>query len=409
MELSGTRVLEGPVSYSEGGIAFEVTEFVASPDETFIFLKITGLSESVFPVPDQGLSGVFDTIYIQWDGAGGQRSRLSGHILRASVSQKFPEGDSSGDMDEGIFMKVAFGPLPPEITQVRVEWLPYRIIPNTDTNETWTLNIPLDPISVENAEGFFHPGYSPPSAEDTQHDIKLIVEDVYTNLSGTVIDASIVAPEPASYAFARDVVLSTDTGYQSGVSCYSADLDMIGGPIYKVTPDVPRATTIRLWPVRWCFDPVDAQSSQMILEVGSLIIRFYTRDWFEIEIDPDPEVGLTIPLDIQFDIEGFPLQIYQARVIMAPAVIDGNVRDFKSIEFLADNTLTTDGKRLSQLVFCPYDKMLIADAYASGGFVECGQWLPIEPDLIKDGKIRVGIDMVEIEQVGPWVISWDVP
>ena len=414
VELSGTRILVDPVSYSKDGVTFEVKQFVASPDETFINISITGFPDSVvqdLESEELDIGRFSDSVKVHWrEASGGEGKLFVLSELNGTNFRPCPTEYCRYMQLEGIFMKIVGGSLPPEITQVQVDWLPYGIVPGAAPTDTWTLTIPLGPISDAYAQDFIQPGYSPQSAEDSQHGVKITVEDVFSGSSGTIIDVFIVAPDLAHFPFLmpQHVFLSADNGYRSGVTNFSNDMDMIGGPLYKVTPEVPRATTIEVWPARWQFEPVDSQASRMTLEIGSVFLSYDTQHMFEVEIGQDPEVGTSFPLDVNFDFEGFPLHIYQARIIMAPAAIDGIVKEVKAIEFLAESTLATDGRRLNMISFCSYDKQVNAEATGVG--YECrSDSLPLEQDIIKDGKIRVSIDMVELEQQGPWVISWDVP
>jgi len=399
VELSGTRVLEEPVFHSEAGITFQVEEFVASPDETFLSIHVTGLPIDEFP-SDR------DQVYIQWDGPDGQRK---GVAIRKS--QSFPtyppchSGYCPSMQPDGLRLEMEYGPLPLDVDKVQVQWLTYGIVPGAAPAEFWTLDISLVQISDENAQDLLQPGYSPPSAEDSQHGITITVDNVFSGTSGTIIDASVLVPDSAIAPSSQGVFLSTDTGYLSEAKYLWNDMDIVGRPNYKVTPAVPRATTIRVWPERWQFAPIDLQASRMTLEIESVLLTYDTTlYYFDIEVGQDPEVGMTISLDVNFDVEGFPLHIGQARIVMAPAAIEGEIKDAKSIEFIADNTLSADGKRLMMIVFCPYNRPVL-----SGEIVECSQWIRLDSNLIKDGKIRVSIDMVEIEQQGPWLINWDVP
>lgn len=407
VELSDTRVLKEPVFYSEDGITFRVEQFVASTDVTFLSIHFTGLPEDVLPSTE--------TIYVQWDEPDGQRSGL--HAWQGGmVHSTFPPCPSKecGVMQpDGVKMQITAGPLPPEVNQVQVEWLPYGVVPGAAPAEFWTIDISLTQITDENTLNFIQPGYSPHSAEDSQHGIKITVEDVFSDASGTVIDASIVGPDPASLPFARGVFLSTDTGYLSGETYFSNDMDMIGGNNYKVTPVVPRAITLRLWPIRWHFAPIDLHATQMTVEIESVILNYDTRYWFEIEIGQDPVEGTTIPLDVSLDVEGFPLHIYEARIVTVPESPPSGTNEVMAIEFALDSPLSAEGRKLRTVWFSQYDGPLFADQEFIEPVIDREMELSIGRLLlyppIRDGKIKVAVDYVVLENQGPWVISWDVP
>jgi len=402
VELSGTRALEEPAVHSEGGISFQVEKFVASPDETFISIHITGLPSDVSPS-----SG---SIYIQWDDPDGQRKGVP--ISKEQVFSRFhpcpPEGCPRDIQPDGYELNIVYGPLPQDVNQVQVQWLTYGMAPDAAPTDTWTLDISLIQISDENTQNFIQPGYSPLSAEDSQHGITITVDNVFSGASRTVIDGSIAVPESASPPDSQEVFLSSSTGDLLEPTYFSHDMDLFGVPSEKITPAVTGAPTLRVWPTRWQFSPVDPQASRMTLTIESVRLTYDLQNQFNIEIGQDPELGTSIPLDVSIDVEGFPLHIYQARIVMAPAFIQGTTKDVKAIEFLVESELTVDGKHLRGIWFSPNDNQVFVEPSIEREELSIGR-LVLDSYMIRDGKIQVTVDSVVLEQQGPWVISWDIP
>lgn len=402
VELSGTRALEEPAVHSEGGISFQVEQFVASPDETFISIHITGLASNLFPS-----SG---SIYIQWDDPDGQRNGVA--MRMAQVSPTFPpcpsEGCPSDTQPDGYDLLLVYDPLGPDVNQVQVQWLTYGMVPGADPTDTWTLDISLTQISDENAQDLLQPGYSPLSAEDSQHGITITVDNVFSGESWTIIDASIAMLKSAGQPNFQGISLSTDTDDLLEPMHIPNDLDLNCIPVQNIEFETPGAPTLMVWPIRWQSSPIDAQATQMTLSVESIDLYHGVAFVFDVETGQDPEVGTTIPLDIGFDVDGFPLHIYEARIVMAPEINQNGTNNVMAIEFALDSVLSADGRNLRAVWFSPYGQVFMEPIIDREPELSIGR-LALDPDIIRDGKIRVTVDSVVLEQEGPWVISWDIP
>ncbi|RLD07220.1 MAG: hypothetical protein DRI65_05100 [Chloroflexota bacterium] len=401
VELSGTRALEEPAVHSEGGISFQVEQFVASPSDTLIGIHITGLPLNVSPSSEP--------IYVQWEDPDGRRNGL--RMRKAMVIATFPPCPSEECLNmqpDGYDLFLAYEPLPLDVNQIQILWKIYGMVPDAAPRETWTLDISLTQVSIQNAQNLFQPGYSPLSAEDSQYGIKVTVDRVFFDASQTVIDASVLVPEPAILPSPQSVSLSTDTGDLSALTYFSNDLDINGVRIQKIPPATDGAPTLTVWPSRWRFSPADFQASRMTLSIESINLNYDVQFQFDIETDGDPEVGTLIPLDVSFDVEGFPVHILQARIVMAPAFIQGMTKDVKAIEFTVDSASSADGKRLGAIWFSLYGDQVFVEPSIETLELSIGR-LALYPDMVRDGKIRVAVDTVVLEQQGPWVITWDIP
>jgi len=104
----------------------------------------------------------------------------------------------------------------------------------------------------------------------------------------------------------------------------------------------------------------------------------------------------------------FPVHILQARIVMASAFIQGMTKDVKAIEFTVDSASSADGKRLGAIWFSLYGDQVFVEPSIETLELSIGR-LALYPDMVRDGKIRVAVDTVVLEQQGPWVITWDIP
>ncbi len=418
VELSGSRALEEPAVHSEGGISFQVEQFIASPDETFVSIHITGLASSLIPSSDSsyfpGIPSTLITssgsIYIQWDDPDGQRKGVA--MRMAQGSPTFPpcpsEGCPSDIQPDGYDLLLVYDPLGPDVNQVQVQWLTYGMVPGAYPTDTWTLDISLTQISEENAQDLLQPGYSPLSAEDSQHGITITVDNVFSSGSWTIIDASIAMLKSAGQPNFLGLSLSTDTGDLLEPIRIPNDLYLNSISWQNIEFKTPGSPTLMVWPILWQSSPIEAQSTQMTLSIES--IDLYHGVWFvfDVETGQDPEVGTTIPLDISFDVDGFPLHIYEARIVMVPEINQSGTNNVMAIEFALDRVLSADGRNLRAVWFSQYGQVFRDPIIDRQPELTIGR-LALDPDMIRDGKIRVKVNWVVLEQEGPWVISWDIP
>jgi hypothetical protein len=163
-----------------------------------------------------------------------------------------------------------------------------------------------------------------------------------------------------------------------------------------------------LWPIRWQSNPIDTQATQMTLSIESIDLYHRVAFVFDVETGQNPEVGTTIPLDIGFDVDGFPLLIHEARIVMAPEINQSGTNNVMAIEFALDRVLSADGRNLRAVWFSSYGQVFKEPIIDRQPELSIGR-LALDPDMIRDGKIRVTVDSVVLEQEGPWVISWDIP
>jgi len=403
VELSGSRALGQPVSRSEGDISFRVEQFVASPSDTLVSIRITGLPIDVSP---SSLS-----ISVQWDGTNGRRNGL--RMRKAQVIPTFPACSSVGcptDLQpDGYDLFLAYEPLPPDVDQVQILWQTRGMVPDASPTDTWTLDLYLTQVSNQNAHGLIQPGYAPLSAEDSYHGIKVTVDRVFSDGIQTVIDASILVPAPAGLPSPQRVSLSTDKGDLSEPAYFSNDLDINGVLIQTLAPASSGTPTLTAWPTRWRFGPVDAQASRMTLSIESINITYDVQLQFDIETGQDPKVGTSIPLDVIFNVEGFPFHINQARIVMVPALIQGKTKCVTAIEFTVDSALSADGRRLRAVWFSPHYRQDFVDPSFDRQLEMTIGRLTWDPALVRNGVVTVNVDTVVIEMQGPWVTSWDVP
>jgi hypothetical protein len=394
--------LEEPAVHSEGGISFQVEQFVASPDETFISIHITGLASTL--IPSCG------SIYIQWDDPDGQRKGVA--MRKAQGFPTFPpcpsEGCPSDIQPDGYNLLLIYDPLGPDVNQVQVQWLTYGMVPGADPTDTWTLDISLSQISDENAQYLLQPGYSPLSAEDSQHGITITVDNVFSGGSWTIIDASIALLKSAGQPNFQGLSLSTDTGELLKPIRIPNDMDLNSISVQDIEFETPGAPTLMLWPIRWQSNPIDTQATQMTLSIESIDLYHRVAFVFDVETGQNPEVGTTIPLDIGFDVDGFPLLIHEARIVMAPEINQSGTNNVMAIEFALDRVLSADGRNLRAVWFSSYGQVFKEPIIDRQPELSIGR-LALDPDMIRDGKIRVTVDSVVLEQEGPWVISWDIP
>lgn len=403
VELSGSRALGQPVSRSEGDISLRVEQFVASPSDTLVSIRISGLPVDVSP---SSLS-----ISVQWDGTNGRRNGL--RMRKAQVISTFPACPSEGcptDLQpDGYDLFLAYEPLPPDVDQVQILWQTWGMVPDSSPTDTWTLDLSLTQVSNQNAQGLIQPGYAPLSVEDSHHGIKVTVDRVFSDASQTVIDASILVPAPAGLPSPQRVSLSTDKGDLSEPAYFSNDLDINGVLIQTLAPASSGAPTLTAWPTRWRFGPVDAQASRMTLSIEGINFTYNAQFQFDIEAGQDPTVGTSIPLDVSFHVEGFPVHIYQARIVMVPSAVQGKTKGVKAIEFTVDSALSADGWRLKAIWFSPrYSQDFVEPSIDRQLELSIGR-LTWDPALVQNGVVTVNVDTVVIEMQGPWVTSWDVP
>lgn len=283
------------------------------------------------------------------------------------------------------------------------------MVPDASPSDTWTLDLSLTQVSNQNAQGLIQPGYAPLSAEDSHHGIKVTVDRVFTDTSQTVIDASILVPAPSGLPSPQRVSISTDMGDLSEPAYFSNDLYINGVPIQTLAPASSDAPTLTAWPTRWQCSPVDAQASRMMLSIEGIDLTYNAQFQFDIEVGQDPTVGTSIPLDVSFHVEGFPVRIYQARIVMVPSAVQGKTKGVKAIEFTVDSALSADGRRLKAIWFSPrYGQDFVEPSIDRQLELSIGR-LMWDPALVQNGVVTVYVDTVVIEMEGPWVTSWDVP
>jgi len=419
VELSGTRALEEPAIHSEGGISFQVEQFIASPDETYISIHITGLASSLIPSSDSSyfpglpstlIASSVSSIYIQWDDPDGQRKGVA--MRMAQGFPTFPpcpsEGCPNDIQPDGYDLLLVYDPLGPDVNQVQVQWLTYGMVPGAYPTDTWTLDISLTQISDENAQDLLQPGYSPLSAEDSQHGITITVDNVFSSESWTIIDASIAMLKSVGQPNFLRLSLSTDTGDLLEPIRIPNDLYLNSISWQNIEFETPGAPTLMVWPILWQSSPIEAQANQMTLSIESIDLYHGVAFVFDVETGQDPEVGTTIPLDISFDVDGFPLHIYEARIVLIPEINQSGTNNVMAIEFALDRVLSADGRNLRAVWFSQYGHTFMDPIIDRQPELSIGR-LVLDPDMIRDGKIRVSVSWVVLEQEGPWVISWDIP
>lgn len=189
INLVGTRALVHPVSRTEGDITFSVIEFVASPDQTLVNIHVTGLPADA--------SLYYLRVFVQWEHGNGLR------MTKYQASPSYPPCPSEGcpavRQPDGYDLQLAYEPLPADIQQVQLTLHPWGIVPGTSLSETWSLEIPLDPVTAEKPQSFVQPAYSPRSAVDTHFGIKMTVDRVFADTSRTLIVTSILVPTAANF------------------------------------------------------------------------------------------------------------------------------------------------------------------------------------------------------------------
>ncbi len=190
VDLAASRVLVRPVSRSEGGITLQVEQFVASQSETLVKIDISGLPGHVSPSTQ--------SIFIQWESGNGQRSGL--RMRKAQVIPTYPtcptEGCPPDLQPNGYTLLSSYEALPADVDKVQVLWQTWGMVPGVSVTDTWNLDIPLEAVSRQNTQSVM-PGYAPPSAEASHDGIRVMVKRVFANALETVVDASIMVPEPA--------------------------------------------------------------------------------------------------------------------------------------------------------------------------------------------------------------------
>ncbi len=129
---------------------------------------------------------------------------------------------------------------------------------------------------------------------------------------------------------------------------------------------------------------------------------------FTLDLGPQPKVGDVIPVDEDLQIAGFSVHISSARLV--EEVIPGNGTRIV-LQFDLDPVADNKGLRLR-------DVMLRGHSAAFPGAMSRydEQTRRVEPGLdrergatIPPGPMKVEVLEANVEQAGPWQVTWDVP
>lgn len=402
VELSGTRVLEEPAVYSESGVTFRVEELIASPEETLVRIHISGLEANL--IPSSG------SVFIQWQDPDGQRKGAA--LRKEHYSPIYPSWSSAGCSDDvqpdGIDLLLEYDPIGPGVNRVQVQWLAYGMVPDVDPTDVWSLDINLTPVTEENSRDLLQTGYHPVGAEDTHNEITIAVENVFNRDSYTVLDASIEMLKSSGQAKLQGISLTSDQGGYFREICMPIDLDYFMIPVEDIEQETPGAPTIMVWPRRMRFNAADPDAGEMELSVESIDLYHNVQIDFDLEIGQYPAAGTIIPLDVRFDVDGFPIHISEARVVEVSETNQGDKDNELAVEFVLDSDLTGGERSLRAIWFSHYGQYFRGPILDQRTGLTIGQ-LGFAPDMIRNGILRVNINSVVLEQRGPWIITWDVP
>ena len=97
-----------------------------------------------------------------------------------------------------------------------------------------------------------------------------------------------------------------------------------------------------------------------------------------------------------------------ARIVTVSESTPSGMKNAKAIEFAFDSALSADGRSLRAIWFRQYTQVFLEPVIDRELELSVDR-LGLDPAMIRDGKIKVAVDSVVLEQQGPWVISWEIP
>ena len=399
VELAGARALPVPVSRAEKGVTFSIDQFVASPDETLLVVRITGIEG------DQAVSP--RTIWIEWPGGTGLR--LHADMSGPSYPACEPQGCPQVMQPDGFVIRKALDALPAGVDEVTLVWLPQGKVPGTTALEEWRFDLILKPIGQMDAAQWMVSSYDAGVASGRHHGIELRVNRVFQSSEATLVEMQIQVPEGIAFASIHGALLQSDLGGPYRPTWPGQDLDEMGVPLIASTPAAPGGLAFLSWSIRLRFEPGEVEARAMTLRVEGVEVRYSRDDEFPVIVGANPRIGDVIPLDVRFEVDGLPIHIRQARIVEATSIDPLSKASGPALEFLVESPVGSEDRRLLQVWFAPNYNQTHAMPFVDQRTGLVTERLGLNLESAPAPVIMVRLAGVVVDLSGPWLVSWPVP